>query len=244
MTFNQVELTRNHLDKKSSNVENNGSAWVSWTFNFSNGWKLIFVPCYNEALYWTWSRVSISFQDTCLWSQRYFNYDDLHFNCNRSWNKVWFFYVRTFNVAFVPIIIIGIVVKIWGSFLAISCFSSLIAILLKQIVPTQHTPLMLNQSACNSTLYGVETAAERYSWLGWLTFVLFTSLIGDTTILIASIKYNAFKLHDCMVVFIQHIAVGDLLITLFGVVPMIVVLIAKKWVFGHISVTWRCIFVR
>ena len=91
---------------------------------------------------------------------------------------------------------------------------------------------MLNQSACNSTLYGVETAAERYSWLGWLTFVLFTSLIGDTTILIASIKYNAFKLHDCMVVFIQHIAVGDLLITLFGVVPMIVMLIAKKWVFG------------
>ena len=87
-------------------------------------------------------------------------------------------------------------------------------------------------SAVNFSLLGVETPVERYSWIGWVAFVLVTSLIGDTTILVASIKYNAFKLHDCVVVFIQHIAAGDLLVCLSCQFPHIIYLLEKHWVFG------------
>ena len=64
----------------------------------------------------------------------------------------------------------------------------------------------------NHTLYGIYSDAVRYLWAGYFVFVLLSSLIGDTTILIASIKYRAFKLHKVVVVIIQHIAVCDLLV--------------------------------
>ena len=60
---------------------------------------------------------------------------------------------------------------------------------------------------------------ERYLWAGWLIFVFVSSLLGDSLILIASIKYKAFKLHKMVVTFIQHIAVNDLLSAVGSVAP-------------------------
>ena len=65
----------------------------------------------------------------------------------------------------------------------------------------------------NQTLYGIKSGPVRYLWAGYLVFVLLSSLIGDTIILIASIRYRAFKLHKVIVVIIQHIAVCDLLVS-------------------------------
>ena len=45
------------------------------------------------------------------------------------------------------------------------------------------------------------------------------SLLGDTTILIASIKYKAFTLHKIVLTFIQHVAVCDLITALFSTLP-------------------------
>ena len=58
----------------------------------------------------------------------------------------------------------------------------------------------------NYTQFGIKDEAERYTYAGWLTFTVISSLLGDTIILIASIKYKAFKLNKIVVVFIQHIA--------------------------------------
>ncbi|KAL5268528.1 hypothetical protein ACHWQZ_G002417 [Mnemiopsis leidyi] len=74
---------------------------------------------------------------------------------------------------------------------------------------------------------------ERYIWAVWLILVLITSLIGDTTILITSIKYNAFRLHTLMVAFIQHIALCDLLLAVFTVLPRLISLLCNSWVFGE-----------
>ena len=50
-------------------------------------------------------------------------------------------------------------------------------------------------------------------------FVVVSSLLGDSLILIASIKYRAFNLHKMTVAFIQHIAVCDLLQSIGNVAP-------------------------
>ena len=73
---------------------------------------------------------------------------------------------------------------------------------------------------------------ERYVWASWLTLVLLSSTIGDTAILVSSLKYNAFKLHESIVVIIQHMAIGDLLITSTCVFPAAVTLVSRQWIFG------------
>ena len=43
----------------------------------------------------------------------------------------------------------------------------------------------------------------RHAWASYLIFIVVSSFIGDSTILIASIRYKAFKLHKLIVVVIQ-----------------------------------------
>ena len=71
----------------------------------------------------------------------------------------------------------------------------------------------------NETVFAIKNDTERYLWAGWLIFVFVSSLLGDSLILIASIKYKAFKLHKMVVTFIQHIAVCDLLHSVGSVAP-------------------------
>ena len=71
----------------------------------------------------------------------------------------------------------------------------------------------------NKTLYGIQSEAGRYIWSGYFLLVITSSLIGDTIILIASIKYKAFKLHKMIVTIFQHIAVCDLLSAVGHVAP-------------------------
>ena len=84
----------------------------------------------------------------------------------------------------------------------------------------------------NKTVYGIENVNARCAWAGYFLFVVASSLIGDTVILIASIKYKVFKLHKVIVVIIQHIAVCDLMVSLMDILPRFVSLIAGEWVFG------------
>ena len=73
----------------------------------------------------------------------------------------------------------------------------------------------------NYALFGMKNDTERYLYAGWLIFVVICSLLGDSIILIASIKYKVFKFHKMIVTFIQHIAVNDLLNTIGSLAPAI-----------------------
>ena len=57
-------------------------------------------------------------------------------------------------------------------------------------------------------------------------FVLFSSLVGDVTILIATFTDGAFRLNELIVAIIQHIAVNDLMLCLISVLPATVNIIA------------------
>ena len=86
----------------------------------------------------------------------------------------------------------------------------------------------------NFTLYGIHNNLERSLLIFFNSVVSLSSLLGDTTIIIGITQYNAIKLHRVLVVIILHLAVGDLLITIFEIVPQTVSLIFQKWVLGDI----------
>jgi hypothetical protein len=82
----------------------------------------------------------------------------------------------------------------------------------------------------NRTLYASQSGTTRYIWAGYYLFVIVSSLIGDTTILIASIKYKAFKLDKIIIVIIQHIAVSDLMVTVSTAIPTFVSVTIDRFV--------------
>ena len=84
------------------------------------------------------------------------------------------------------------------------------------------------------TIYGIKSDAARYAWAGYIVFVIASSFIGDTIILIASSRYKAFKLHKVIIVIIQHIALCDLMVTVTDVLPLFVSMIENEWVFGNL----------
>ncbi|KAL5264335.1 hypothetical protein ACHWQZ_G005434 [Mnemiopsis leidyi] len=67
-----------------------------------------------------------------------------------------------------------------------------------------------------------------FFWLTWLIIVLITSFLGDVTILVASIRYGALKLHSVIVVIIQNIAISDLIITTTCVLPQSIAMAAES----------------
>ena len=84
----------------------------------------------------------------------------------------------------------------------------------------------------NKTLFGIKSDAERYAGAGYGLFVIISSLVGDTIILIASLKYRAINLHKVIVVTIRHIALCDLMVTLVSVFPAFVSVVSDEWVLG------------
>ena len=77
---------------------------------------------------------------------------------------------------------------------------------------------------------------ERIIELCFSLFVLLSSLIGDSTILIGIIRYNAIKLNKAAVVLILHLAVNDLMQTMFVVLPQTIsiALGSERWVLGEV----------
>ena len=77
----------------------------------------------------------------------------------------------------------------------------------------------------NFDLFGIKDDTERFLYATWLIFVVTCSLFGDTIILVSSIRYSAFRLHHTVVVFIQHLAVCDLLSVIGNIFPALISLL-------------------
>ena len=84
----------------------------------------------------------------------------------------------------------------------------------------------------NATIFGIQSNFERCIWIGYFVLVLISSLFGDTIILIASVRYNAFKLNKFIVAVLQHMAVCDIILAIDYVIPTTVSILLDRWVFG------------
>lgn len=97
------------------------------------------------------------------------------------------------------------------------------------------TTYELHAHSNNTTFLGVESDGARYTWAGYLLFVIISSLVGDTAILIGSIKYRALKLHKVITVIIQHIAACDLMVCTLDVIPNLVAILSRYQNFRFFS---------
>ena len=78
--------------------------------------------------------------------------------------------------------------------------------------------------------FRITDEGERYLLVTYLIMVLLSSLIGDSLIILASVRYNAIKLNKFIIAVMQHMAVGDLLRSTTCILPVIVSLIADEWI--------------
>ena len=85
----------------------------------------------------------------------------------------------------------------------------------------------------NETKFGMQSDPLRYFCASYHIFVLLSSFIGDTVILMASFQKNAFKVNKSIVAIIRHISVADLVHAVFVVLPGAISLITKSWVEGY-----------
>ena len=86
----------------------------------------------------------------------------------------------------------------------------------------------------NGTNYGIKSDGLRYIWTAYHICVMVSSLVGNSIVLLATIKYNALKLHKLIVSIIQHIAVCDLILSVTAVLPKVLALLADGWIFGNV----------
>ena len=91
----------------------------------------------------------------------------------------------------------------------------------------------MSHNSSNLTEISTKEEVLLIMWTGWLIIILLASLMGDFTILLASIKYKAFKLHKVIVVFVQHIAVSDIVVSVTCILPQAVSRAADRNVFGR-----------
>ena len=84
----------------------------------------------------------------------------------------------------------------------------------------------------NYTQYKIDNPTDRQILIGYRILLSVSTLIGDTLILVGSIRYNAIKLHKIIVIFVQHMAVADILTIIFGIIPGAVSLEVNEWILG------------
>ena len=99
---------------------------------------------------------------------------------------------------------------------------------------------MMAYNYSNFARFAMKSTSEKHIFVGWLIFVIVCSIIGDTLILIATTKENAFRLHRVvvLVVFIQHLAFCDLVNAVANIVPGLISIILN---FGLRKKFWICL---
>ena len=84
----------------------------------------------------------------------------------------------------------------------------------------------------NYTIFAIKNNGEKATLTVFNILILLSSLMGDSAILVASIRYKALKQHKMIEAVIQHLAVSDLTFSFTTVFPSITSILADKWSFG------------
>ena len=81
----------------------------------------------------------------------------------------------------------------------------------------------------------IQSTPERVFLIIWCLFTLTASLLGDTVILVATLRYKAIQMHKVVIAVMQHLAISDLLQTVFRVLPTTLVLLSDEWRIGEVT---------
>ena len=84
-----------------------------------------------------------------------------------------------------------------------------------------------------ATMDEIASEALRYTWIGYYLLILILSFTGGAIILTAATVYKAFKLHQAIIVIIEHLAVIGLVQSASWGIPRMVSLMTNEWNFGE-----------
>ena len=85
----------------------------------------------------------------------------------------------------------------------------------------------------NYSIYAIHDPVERFACSTFLFSLLLASILGNTLILVATLRYNALTLDKITVTLITHIACSDLGLALTTILPRSVSMTADRLVFGE-----------
>ena len=97
-----------------------------------------------------------------------------------------------------------------------------------------HIDLTMNSTGLTPSPSTI-TDPERYILISWSSLALLGSLIGNSLILLATVRYKAIRLDQVSVKLIKNIAVSDLVMGLFAVHPSLVALVYRAWPYGSLA---------
>ena len=93
--------------------------------------------------------------------------------------------------------------------------------------------MLVHSSYGNYSVYEIKNESLRRTWEIYYLILIITTLIGDITVLVTSLRYHdAFKLHRFITTLMQHIALSDVALCIFWAAPRVVSLFANSWVLG------------
>ena len=91
--------------------------------------------------------------------------------------------------------------------------------------------------ARNGTLLDEMTTATKVTLITVTFFIVFLGILGNTFVLIASLKYRAINIDRISILLVENLAAADLLIAVVEYLPLLMVLIADgNWLLGN----WVC----
>ena len=85
----------------------------------------------------------------------------------------------------------------------------------------------------NSTKLGDMSTTTRITLITLNSLLILLGLLGNGFVLFAALKYSAIDIDRISILLIENLAAADLLIVLIEFVPILVTLIADKWMLGN-----------
>ena len=93
--------------------------------------------------------------------------------------------------------------------------------------------MLVHSAYGNYSVFEIKNDPFRRGWEVFYLLLITSTLIGDITIMVTSLKYNdAFKLHRFIITLMQHIAVSDIAVCIFWAAPRVISLFNRSWVLG------------
>ena len=85
----------------------------------------------------------------------------------------------------------------------------------------------------NQSLYEVSSVELQGALVTWCFSLALLSILGNSLVLVSSVKYNAIKLDPISVQLIRHIAIADLAYAFCVILQVGIALALNQWPFGH-----------
>ena len=93
----------------------------------------------------------------------------------------------------------------------------------------------ISNSTNLTSLFGPDDNITRWGLVTFMVVIIIISLVGNTVVLIGSLKYKVLASMDQVsIILLENIACTDLIITLISTMVMLTTLVSERWILGAV----------